>query len=176
MGIVNYISIISMPLLILLILVNGIKERKNVFDIFIKGAIQGLEIILKILPTLIGLFFAIGLLRNSGIVEFIINILSPVLDIFKIPKEIMPLALLRPISGSGSLAIATDIIKQNGVDSFIGKLAAIIMGSTETTIYTIAVYSSCVKIKNTRFVLLAGLTADIVGIVSAIIISSLMFK
>ena len=84
MAIINYISVISMPLLILIILINGIKERKNVFEIFLKGAVQGLEIILKIIPTLIGLFFAIGLLRSSGIIDFIINIISPILNIFKI--------------------------------------------------------------------------------------------
>ena len=175
MKIINYISIISMPILILIILVNGMKERKNIFDMFLKGAIDGLEIILKILPTLIGLFFAIGLLRNSGILDFIINIISPILNIFNIPKDIIPLALLRPISGSASLAVATDIIKQNGVDSFIGRLASVIMGSTETTIYTIAVYSSCVNIKNTRFVLFAALVADIIGMICALIICNIIF-
>lgn len=176
MKIINYISILSMPILILIILVNAMNEKKNIFDIFLKGAIEGIEIILKILPTLIGLFFAIGLLRNSGILDFIINIISPILNVFKIPKEIVPLALLRPISGSASLAVATDIIQQNGVDSFIGRLASVIMGSTETTIYTIAVYSSCVKIKNTRFVLFAALIADIVGMITALIICNIIFS
>lgn len=175
MKIINYISIISMPILIFIILINGIKEKKNVFDIFLKGAVDGIEIVLKILPTLVGLFFAIGFLRNSGILDFIINIISPIINILHIPKEIIPLALLRPISGSASLAIATDIMQQNGVDSFVGKLASVIMGSTETTIYTIAVYSSSVKIKNIRFVLFAALTADIVGIISAIIICNIIF-
>ena len=175
MKIINYISTISMPILILIILVNGIKEQKKVFDIFLKGAIDGIEITFKILPTLIGLFFAIDLLRNSGILDLIINILSPIINIFNIPKEILPLAILRPISGSASLAIATDIMQQNGVDSFIGKLAAVIMGATETTIYTITVYTSSVKIRNIRFVLIAALVADVVGIISAIIICNIIF-
>ena len=176
MKVFNYISNISMPIIILIILINGIKEKKNIFDIFLKGAVEGIEIVLKILPTLIGLFFAIGFLRNSGILDFLINIISPILNFFMIPKEIIPLALLRPISGSASLAIATDIIQQNGVDSFVGKLASVIMGSTETTIYTIAVYTSCVKIKNTRFVLYVALFADFVGIITSLIICKIFFS
>lgn len=176
MKIINYISIIAMPLIILIILLNGIKEKMNVFDIFLKGAVDGLEIVLKILPTLIGLFFAIGMLRSSGILDFITNSISPILNFFSIPKEIIPLTLLRPISGSASMAVATDIIEQNGVDSFIGRLAAIIMGSTETTIYTIAVYASSVRIKNTRFALPASLLADIVGMVVSLIVCSIIFQ
>lgn len=170
MKIINYISIIAMPLVILLIIVNGLKERVSVFDIFLKGATDGLEIVLKIFPTLIGLFVAIGMLRSSGIIDFIIGLISPITNFFKIPSEILPLAMLRPISGSASMAVATDIIKVNGVDSFIGKLASIIMGSTETTLYTIAVYTSCVKIKDTRGILIAALLADLTGILVSVLI------
>lgn len=170
MAVINYISIIAMPLVILLIVVSALKERIPVFDIFIKGATDGIEIVLKIFPTLIGLFVAIGLLRSSGILDFAIRIISPITNFFKIPSEILPLAMLRPISGSASMAVATDIIKTNGADSFIGTLASIIMGSTETTIYTIAVYSSCVKIKDTKHILIAGLLADLTGIIVSLII------
>lgn len=175
MKFINYISIIAMPIVILLIVVNGLKERISVFDIFLKGAKEGIEIVLKIFPTLIGLFVAIGMLRSSGVIEFIIRIILPVTDLFKIPKEILPLAMLRPISGSASMAMATDIIKTNGVDSFIGILASVIMGSTETTLYTIAVYTSSVKIKKTRYILVAALMADITGIMISIIICRLLF-
>ena len=89
----------------------GLKEKKNVFDLFIKGATKGIEIIVKIFPTLIGLFLAIGLLNNSGIIDFIVKLISPILDYLKIPKEILPLVILRPISGSASMAVATEIIK-----------------------------------------------------------------
>lgn len=175
MNFINYISIIAMPLVILLIIGNGLKEKISVFDIFLKGSKEGIEIVLKIFPTLIGLFVAIGMLRSSGVIGFIINIISPITSIFELPNEILPLAILRPISGSASMAIATDIIKTNGVDSFIGILASIIMGSTETTLYTIAVYTSCVKIKKTRKILLAALLADVTGIFVSLLICKILF-
>lgn len=175
MKIINYISIIAMPLVILVIVFKGFREKINVFDVFLKGATDGVEIIFKIFPTLIGLFVAIGMLRSSGILDFIAKLISQILSFLKFPKEIVPLALLRPISGSASTAVATDIIKQNGVDSFIGVLASVIMGATETTLYTIAVYTSCVKIKNTRGVLFAALAADITGIVVSLLVCRVMF-
>lgn len=175
MEIINYISVIAMPMVILLIIANGLKERVSVFDIFLKGAKEGIEIVLKIFPTLVGLFVAIGMLRSSGIIDFLISLISPITNFFKFPNEILPLAMLRPISGSASMAIATDIIKNNGVDSFIGILASVIMGSTETTLYTIAVYTGSVKIKRTRFILLAALLADITGILASVVICRCFF-
>lgn len=168
MGIISYISIVAMPMVILLIIANALKERVATFDIFLKGAKEGIEIVLKIFPTLVGLFVAIGMLRSSGVIEFIISMISPITNFFNFPHEILPLAMLRPISGSASMAVATDIIKSRGVDSFIGILASVIMGSTETTLYTIAVYTGSVKIKKTRFILLASLLADITGILVSI--------
>ena len=153
----------------------GLKEKKNVFDLFIKGATKGIEIIVKIFPTLIGLFLAIGLLNNSGIIDFIVNLISPILDYLKIPKEILPLVILRPISGSASMAVATEIIKNNGVDSITGLSACVIMGATETTLYTIAVYTSAVKVKKTRHILIASLMADMTGVITAIIICNKLF-
>ena len=142
---------------------------------FIKGATKGIDITIKIFPTLIGLFFAIGLLNNSGVINFLVQLISPILDYIKLPKEIVPLAILRPISGSASMAVATEIIKENGVDSIIGLIACVIMGATETTLYTIAVYTSAVKIKNTRHILIASLMADITGIIMSIIICNKLF-
>lgn len=175
MKLINYISIIAMPLLILIVVSKALKEKVSVFDIFLKGATEGVEISLKIFPTLIGLFVAIGMLRSSGFLDFLTQLISPVLSYMKFPSEIVPLALLRPISGSASMAVATDIIKQNGVDSFIGILAAVIMGATETTLYTIAVYTSSVKIKNTRGVLIASLAADFTGIIASLVICRMIF-
>ena len=175
MNFINYISIVAMPIVIFIIIGNALREKVAVFDLFLKGAKDGLEIVLKIFPTLIGLFVAIGMLRSSGVIDFITRVVSPVTSFF-MPNEILPLAILRPISGSASMAVATDIIKMNGVDSFIGVLAAVIMGSTETTLYTIAVYSSSVKIKKTRFVLFASLIADIIGVIVSVIIVSKMFN
>ena len=175
MNIINYISTLAVPITILFIILYAVKEKIEIFDLFLKGATEGIEITLKIFPTLIGLFLAIGMLNSSGILDFTTMIISPVLNLIGFPKEIVPLAILRPISGSASMAIATNIIKQNGVDSFVGILAAVIMGSTETTLYTIAVYTSSVKIKKTRGVLLASLMADVTGIVMSIIICRILF-
>lgn len=170
MNIINYISSSAIPIVMLLIIVYGLLEKNKVYDNFVEGAKEGIEIVFNIFPTLIGIFVAVGALRSSGILDVIINLISPITNIFKIPSEIMPLALVRPISGSASTAVATDIMTKFGVDSTIGLIASTIMGSTETTLYTIAIYTSCVKIKKTRFVLLASLVADVVGIVVSVIV------
>ena len=172
---INFLFSLAIPMVILLIVMYGVKEKNKVFDTFLEGAKEGIRTTLSILPTLIGLFLAIGALRSSGVLELIIKLSSPLLDIFKFPSELMPLAILRPISGSGSIAVATDIMKNCGVDSLIGNIASTIMGSTETTLYTIAVYTSCIKIKKTRYILLAALAADIAGIIASTIICQIMY-
>lgn len=169
-NIINFLSNLAMPLIILIMVIYGVVEKKQVFDNFIEGAKNGIKIVINIFPTLIGLFLAVGTLRSSGVIDIVIKILDPLLNIVNFPAEIMPLAILRPISGSSSIAVATDIMKNFGVDSQIGIMAAVIMGATETTLYTIAVYSSSVKIKKTRFVLIAALTADIVGIITSVVV------
>ena len=163
-----------MPLIILLIVLYALIEKKKVFDTFLVGAKEGLEIVLRIFPTLVGLFVAIGALRSSGILELIINIIKPIITFLKIPSEIMPLAILRPISGSASMAVATDIIKKYGVDSQIGLIASTIMGSTETTLYTIAIYTGSVGIKNTKFVLCSALLADFIGVLASVFICNIL--
>lgn len=174
MKFIDFFSNIAMPLMIIIIVLYGVIERKKVFDIFLDGAKEGISTVFNIFPTLVGLFFAIGALRSSGIIDFIINILTPLFNTLNFPTEILPLALIRPISGSSSIAVATDIMNNFGVDSNIGFLASVIMGSTETTVYTIAVYTSSVGIKNTRFVLTAALIADFVGILTSIIVCRIL--
>ena len=159
-----------MPFMIIVIVLYGVIERKKVFDIFLEGAKEGISIVFNIFPTLVGLFVAIGALRSSGIIDLIVNFLTPVLNVVNFPTEILPLAIIRPISGSSSIAVATDIMNTFGVDTNIGLIASVIMGSTETTIYTIAVYTSSVGIKKTRFVLWASLIADFVGIVTSVVV------
>lgn len=171
---ITYISTIAMPVIIFIIVFSGLSEKKKTFDLFLKGAKEGIEITLKIFPTLVGLFLAIGMLRNSGMIDIIIKVLNPILIKFNIPSEILPLAILRPISGSGSIAIATEIMKNYGTETLIGLIASVIMGATETTIYTIAVYTGSVKIKNTRFVLWAALIADVVGMFTAVAVCRIM--
>lgn len=171
---INFISNLAMPLIILLIVIYGLKEKNKVFDTFLEGAKEGIATTVSIFPTLIGLFVAIGALRSSGILDLIINIINPLLSIIQFPSELMPLAMLRPISGSSSIAVATDIMKNYDVDSQIGMMASTIMGSTETTLYTIAIYTSCAKIKKTRYILVAALVADIVGIITSVIVCKIM--
>lgn len=174
MQVINYLSTIAVPFTILFIITYGLIEKNKVYDTFIEGAKEGLDIVIKIFPTLIGIFLAVGALRSSGILDLIINMIKPVINFFKIPAEIMPLAILRPISGSASMAVATDIISKYGVDSTIGLIASTIMGSTETTFYTIALYTSAVGVKKIRFVLIAALAADIVGMLVSVAICRFM--
>ena len=170
MKIFNYLSSTAIPIVIAIIIIYGLLEKNKVYDTFIEGAKEGMEIVVKLFPTLIGIFIAIGALRSSGVLDFFTNFISPLTNILKIPSEIMPLAIVRPISGSASTAVATDIMKSFGVDSQIGLIASTIMGSTETTFYTIAIYTSCVEIKKTRFVLAAALIGDIVGTLASVVI------
>ena len=170
MNIINYLYTIAVPMVILLIIAYGVMEKNKVYDTFIEGAKEGMQVVVNIFPTLVGIFLAVGALRSSGLIELIINIVRPIIEVLRIPAEIMPLALLRPISGSASMAVATDIISKNGVDSLIGLIASTIMGSTETTLYTIALYTSAVGIKKIRFVLIAALIADITGMLISVVI------
>lgn len=174
MQIIYFFSNLAMPLVILIIVLYAFVQKIKIFDTFLIGAKEGIDIVIAIFPTLIGLFLAVSALRSSGILDFAINIVSPILSKFHFPTDIMPLALIRPISGSSAIAVATDIMKTFGVDSQIGMMAAVIMGSTETTLYTIAVYTSSIGIKNTRFVLWAALLADFVGILTSIIVCNLL--
>ena len=174
MSVINYISNLAIPFTIICIIVYGLIEKLSVFDIFLEGAKEGIQIIVNIFPTLLGLFLSISLLRASGILDAFSHILSPILFAMHFPSEVLPLAVLRPISGSASMAVATDIMAKYGVDSAIGLIASTIMGSTETTLYTIALYTSAIKIKKTRFVLYAALLADAVGILTSVVFWRIM--
>ena len=174
MNIINYISNIAIPFTVLLIITYGLFEKNKVFDTFLDGANEGIKIVYNIFPTLLGLFLAITVLRESGIIDALTNFLNPILNLLQIPAEILPLALLRPVSGSASMAVATDIMTRYGVDSFIGLVASTIMGSTETTLYTIALYTSTIGVKKIRFVLVAALIADLVGMLTSVIFWRIM--
>ena len=174
MNFINYISSVAVPFTILIIIVYGIIEKQSVFDVFLEGSKEGMQIVINIFPTLLGLFLSINILRSSGIIDTITNFALPLLNLLKVPAEILPLAILRPISGSASMAIATDIMNYFGVDSLIGLISSTIMGSTETTLYTIALYTSAVKIKKTRFVLFAALLADFASMLTSVIFWRIM--
>ena len=170
MKIVNYISTIAVPVVIIIIVIYGIADKKKVYDIFVEGATEGMSIVIKIFPTLLGIFLAVGVLRSSGLLEIITRAVSVFTNKDVFPSEVMPLAMLRPISGSASLAVATDIMKTYGVDSKIGLITSTIMGSTETTFYTIAIYTGSIGVKKIRFVLVAALIADFVGMLTSAIV------
>ena len=162
MQIISFLSSVAIPIIIVLIVTYGAFEKTSVFDTFLEGAKEGIEIVIKMFPVLLGIFLAIGMLKSSGLIDFFIRIITPIANILHIPKEVLPLTFLRPISGSASTAVATDIMSNYGVDSKIGLIASTIMGSTETTFYIIAIYTSCVGIKKTKYVLICSLIGDIV--------------
>lgn len=174
MQVINFLSAAAIPATIIIIILFGLKEKVKVFDTFLEGAKDGIKMVVELFPTLLGIFLSIGLLRSSGIIDFVINLISPITNILQIPSQILPLAMLRPISGSASIGIAVDIMQTYGVDSLIGLIASTIMGSTETTFYTIAIYTSCVKIKKIRFVLFAALLADFFGMLASVVICRIM--
>ena len=173
-NVINYISSAAIPVVIIVIIGYGLKEKVKVFDTFLEGAKEGVEIVFKMFPTLIGIFLAVGALRSSGIIDLIINLITPLTNLLEIPSQIMPLALLRPISGSASMAVAVDIMQNYGVDTLTGLITSTIMGSTETTFYTIAIYTSSVGIKKTRGILFAALAADIAGMLASTIICRIL--
>ena len=170
MKIVSYISTLAIPIVVIIIVLYGILDKKKVYDIFVEGATEGMSIVIKIFPTLLGIFLAVGVLRSSGLLEIITRAVSVFTNKVGFPSEVMPLAMLRPISGSASLAVATDIMKTYGVDSKIGLITSTIMGSTETTFYTIAIYTGSIGVKKIRFVLVAALIADFVGMLTSAIV------
>ena len=165
----SFFTALIIPAIISIVVLIGIIEKKDVYQLFIEGAKEGMKIAIKIFPTFIGIFLAITMIRESGILDFTSKMLG-FLKKFNIPSEIVPLSLIRPISGSGAIAMATELMKEFGTDSKIGMLSAAIMGSSETTFYVIAVYTSSIKIKNSRKVLLPAILADIASIITAIII------
>lgn len=175
MNIAGIVSQYAIPTILLLILCAGAIQEVKVYDVFVEGAKEGIATILRILPPLVGLLVAIGVFRASGALDLLIYALKPVASLLGIPSEVMPLALMRPISGSGSLALVSDMLKTYGPDSFTGRVASTMMGSTETIFYTLAVYFGSVGVKNIRYTLVAALIADTASIVASVWICTFLF-
>ena len=154
-----------LPSIVLAFLVYGLVSGVAVFDLFLEGAKEGLATAARILPSLVGLMTAVGVFKASGALDMLSHSLKPVARLLGLPPEVMPLALLRPISGSGGMAVFRDLLQSYGPDSFIGRVASVMMGSTETTFYTIAVYYGAVGVHKTRHTLPAALSADLAGFV-----------
>ena len=151
------------PLLLLAVSLMALRRRENGYDLMLQGATEGLLLIKSILPSLILLLTAVHMLRSSGAVELLSHLVSPVFRLFGIPPETAMLVLIRPISGSAALAVGAELMAQYGTDSQIGRTAAVMLGSTETTFYTISVYFGAAGIQKTRYTLPAALFADFVG-------------
>ena len=165
-----------MPAFACVIVVFGLIKRVPVFDIFLKGAKEGMQILYSIAPTIIGLVFAVDLLRSSGAIDAICNFIEPVADYLGFPKEIVPMVLLRPVSGSGSTALLTALYKTCGPDSFAGRTASVLAGSSETTFYAIAMYFGCIRVKKIRHTLFAAITADLTAAIMSVITVRLWFN
>ena len=155
------------PILLLSASVLALRRKENAYDLLLSGAADGLKLLFSIIPALVLLLCAVNMLRTSGATEIISRILSPVFSFFGIPPETAMLVLIRPLSGSAALAVGADLMAQYGPDSLIGRTAAVMLGSTETTFYTISVYFGAAGIKKTRYTIPAALIADLVGFLVA---------
>ena len=174
MKIIEFISKLIIPLMFIITIVVGLIKKVNIYEAFCDGIKESLKTVFNIFPNIASIMIAIGLFRASGLTDFMTGLLSPLLLKLNIPPEIIPLAVLKPMSGSGSLAILNDILITCGADSKAGLIASIITGSTETTFYTIAVYFGSVGIKDTRYTVICALIADFVCMITGIIIANLM--
>ncbi len=168
-------SLYALPIIILAILGAGLLRNVRVFDAFTEGASEGVRTVIKILPSLVGILTAVGVFRASGALDFVVWLLKPAASLLGVPAEAMPLALLRPVSGSASLALVSDIIREHGPDSFVGRVVSTMMGSTETIFYTLAVYYGSAGIRNIRYTLLAALIADGVSVIASAWVCTLVF-
>ena len=169
------IANIILPFIVLIIVGYGIYKQVAVFDVFLEGIKEGLTMTIQIFPTIIAMIISVNIFLKSNILELVINFLNPLFNFLKFPKEILPLTVLRPISGSSSLIILDNILKTYGADSFIGRVASVIQGSTDTTIYILGLYYGSIGVKKIKYSLLVGLMADISCIIIALIVVNILF-
>ena len=174
-NLVSYILKGIIPIIIGLVVIYGVVKKVKVYECFVEGAKDGITICMKIFPYLLAMIIAVNVFRASGALDFFIYLVKPVVVFIGLPPEVVPLVLIKPLSGSGALGVFTDIIKQYGADSYIGNVASIIMGSTETIFYTLTVYFGSVNIKKIRHTLLAAILADITAIIMAVNLAKFFF-
>ncbi|WP_066047455.1 spore maturation protein [Robertmurraya korlensis] len=175
MGIVTAISLWFIPVLIAVILLYGTYKQVPTYESFVEGGKEGIKIAVSIIPFLVGMLVAISVFRASGALEYFMGFLKPTLEAVGVPPEIAPLAIIRPISGTAALGMTSDLMAQHGPDSYIGRLAATLQGSTDTTFYVLTVYFGAVGIKKMGDALKVGLLADLVGIIAAIVVVTIVF-
>ncbi|MCI6653148.1 MAG: spore maturation protein [Ruminococcus sp.] len=157
------------PISVGFILLFGMIKKTKIFDAFIEGAIEGMHTLYMIIPTITGLVVAVEMLQKSGAIDLVCKMAEPLADFFNFPKEIVPMAVLRPVSGSGATALLTNIFENYGPDSFPGQIASVLAGSSETTIYAVTMYFGSVGITKTRHTLWVGLLADLTALVMSIV-------
>jgi spore maturation protein B len=173
--IIGVISSWAIPFFLVSIPVYAALKKVKVYESFVEGAKGGFQMAVRIIPYLVAILVAVGMLRGAGAIDMLARGLDPLLSALRFPSEILPLAILRPLSGSGSLGFVTELVSVHGPDSFIGRVAASAYGSTETTFYVLAVYFGAVGIKKARHAVAAGLIADVVGIAAAVFFCRLVF-
>ena len=167
-NVIALVSVFVLPIILVGFPLYGLIKRVPVYEMFVEGAKEGFQVAVRIIPYLVAILFAIGMFRASGAMDYLVNALNPVLALIGFPAEVLPMAILRPLTGSGSAAIVVDMIEQYGEDSILVKMAAVMFGSSETTFYVIAVYFGAINIKRTRHALPAGLTADVAATIFAV--------
>ena len=172
---VNTVSLLSIPFLLSFFPLYATLRRVKVYEEFVEGAKEGFKTSVMIIPYLVAILVAIGMFREAGGIKLLSDLLKPALDAVGFPTELLPMSLVRPLSGSGSLGLFSDIVKEFGPDSLLARTAGTIFGSTETTFYVIAVYFGAVAVKRTRHAIPAGLIADLVGVIASVIICRMMF-
>lgn len=175
-SIIEWVSILAIPLLMFIFLLAGYIKKVRVYEVFIEGAKEGFNIAVKIIPYLVAMLVAIAMFRASGALDLLGAIVRPITTLIGMPPEVLPMAFMRPLSGSGSLGVMTELMSTHGVDSLIGFIASTMYGSTETTFYVIAVYFGAVNIRNTRYALPVGLLADAAGLITAVFICNLLYS
>ncbi|WP_096270498.1 spore maturation protein [Paucisalibacillus globulus] len=173
---ITQVSLWIIPLFIMVVLLVGTWKRVPSYELFVEGGKEGVKMAFSLLPFLVGMIVAISIFRSSGALDAIIGLISPVLLFFGVPPEIVPLALIKPISGSAALGVTTELIATHGPDSFIGRLASTMQGSTDTTLYILTVYFGAIGIRKMGYALKVGLLADLVAIIAAIVIVTLVFS
>ena len=172
---INFISTFSIPLIFLFIVSYGFLKGIKLYEAFTEGAKEGFTTAIRVIPFLTGMLVAIGIFRASGAMDYLTLILSPLTNLIGMPSEVLPMALMRPLSGGGANGIMNSLFNKYGPDSLIGTMASIMSGSTDTTFYILAVYFGSINIKKTRHALPAGLTADVAGLMAATIITNIIF-
>jgi len=167
-AIINIIAVAAVPLVILVFLCWGWVKRVKVYERFVEGAKDGFTTAIRIIPYLVAMLVAIGIFRASGAMDVLVSVITPLTNLIGMPPETLPMAIMRPLSGSASLGIMTELMKVHGPDSLVGILASTMYGSSETTFYVLAVYFGAVGVRNTRHAVPTGLIADVVGMLAAV--------